>query len=700
MSYARTFAIGLCLLLVTLSVPAQADVSVVCRENSHSIVEPFEPNFVYVVEVTNTGDSADLVFLSVGKPPKGWTVIGGGAIILDAGEVAYYKIIVEPTEEVRTIDGAECVLPVTVSTERDRKSTTIYLTTRVRYLGRFQDLPRDSAVCGKVYDSQTLEPIPGAEVRLHLWSPGQWERAETDATGSYRIHSLSYEYMRGVCENYSTRSPPWLYLEVHAPGYQSYYESEIKPPRGGTLRKDIYLNKRMMTASYKLSWEKALGFGVWKAPNSENWDYIALTTGEHDPPGIWATFGIFLYDLTGNLVWNHKTGTQLWGIDISRDGRYVAAGSMAPESKVYLYDRATGALWENKFEGADIREVKFSHDGRYLAVGVTSLKLYDVATKKLLWEYDVKEWVREITFAPDDSFILAGASNGYLYALNTENGSLRWKTFHGGLIPFILDISEDGSRIATGGKGHEVRMFDSNGNLLWTYPTEEVITDGRMSADGSRIVVGTVWGGVYCLDGGGNLLWRRNRGVGHNSVYMTKNGKYIALGSGAGARGIMLLDNEGTVLWQNDYGSVAYVAVSEDGSKIIAGYSDPDIIRLYTGGVGIDSDSDGMSDDWENQYGLNPKDPSDGNKDVDGDGYTNLQEYQAGTDPTSASSYPQEAYPTGINWRLIAGVTVMIVIILVFVMMKRMKMFGQQKRSGDTLRSTSAYTIPGCLGYP
>ena len=181
---------------------------------------------------------------------------------------------------------------------------------------------------------------------------------------------------------------------------------------------------------------------------------------------------------------------------------------------------------------------------------------------------------------------------------------------------------------------------------------------------------------------------------------MTKNGKYIALGSGAGARGIMLLDNEGTVLWQNDYGSVAYVAVSEDGSKIIAGYSDPDIIRLYTGGVGIDSDSDGMSDDWENQYGLIPKDPSDGNKDVDGDGYTNLQEYQAGTDPTSASSYPQEAYPTGINWRLIAGVTVMIVIILVFVMMKRMKMFGQQKRSGDTLRSTSAYTIPGCLEYP
>ena len=671
------FIIGLCMLLVTLSSPAQAGVSVVCRENSHSIVVPFEPNFVYVVEVTNTGDSADHVFLSAGRPPQGWTVIGGGDIVLDPGEAAYFKVVVEPTREVRTMDGAECVLPVTGSSERDNQSDTIYLTTKVRYLGKFQDLPRDSVVLGSVYDSQTREPIAGAEVRLHLWSPGEWDRAETDAAGSYRIPSLSYEYMREICENYSARSPPSLYLEVHAPGYQSYYENEIKPPRGGTLRKDIYLNRRMTTAGYGLSWEKALGFGVWKAPNSENWDYIALTTGEHDPPGWGASFGIFLYDLTGNLVWNHKTGTQLWGIDISRDGRYVAAGSMSPESKVYLYDRATGALWENRFEGADIREVKFSHDGRYLAVGVTSLKLYDVATKRLLWEYDTKGWVREIAFAPDDSFVLAGASNGYLYALNTENGSLRWKTFHGGLIPFILDISEDGSRIATGGKGHEVRMLDGNGNLLWTYPTEEVITDGRMCADGSRIVVGTVWGGIYCLDGGGNLLWRRNRGIGHNSVYMTKNGKYIALGSGAGGRGIMLLDNGGTVLWQNDYGLVAYVAVSEDGSKIIAGYSDPDVIRLYTGGVGSDSDSDGMSDDWENRYGLNPGDPSDANEDMDGDGYTNLREYQAWTDPTSASSYPQETYPGETNWPLIAGAAV-IAIIIVLIIMKRTKVFGRK----------------------
>jgi hypothetical protein len=42
---------------------------------------------------------------------------------------------------------------------------------------------------------------------------------------------------------------------------------------------------------------------------------------------------------------------------------------------------------------------------------------------------------------------------------------------------------------------------------------------------------------------------------------------------------------------------------------------------------------DGMPDDWELQYGFDPLDPSDASGDADGDGATNLQEYQAGTVP-------------------------------------------------------------------
>lgn len=53
----------------------------------------------------------------------------------------------------------------------------------------------------------------------------------------------------------------------------------------------------------------------------------------------------------------------------------------------------------------------------------------------------------------------------------------------------------------------------------------------------------------------------------------------------------------------------------------------------------IDSDSDGMPDEWEKQFGLDPHDPSDTAKDNDKDGYTNIEEYLNGTDPTEFVDY-------------------------------------------------------------
>jgi pectate lyase len=53
----------------------------------------------------------------------------------------------------------------------------------------------------------------------------------------------------------------------------------------------------------------------------------------------------------------------------------------------------------------------------------------------------------------------------------------------------------------------------------------------------------------------------------------------------------------------------------------------------------LDSDHDGMPDEWELQHGLNPRDPADAQRDNDKDGYTNLEEYLNGTDPNRFVDY-------------------------------------------------------------
>ena len=40
-----------------------------------------------------------------------------------------------------------------------------------------------------------------------------------------------------------------------------------------------------------------------------------------------------------------------------------------------------------------------------------------------------------------------------------------------------------------------------------------------------------------------------------------------------------------------------------------------------------------MDDRWERRHGLNPADPADGPRDLDGDGYTNVEEFLNETEP-------------------------------------------------------------------
>lgn len=76
-------------------------------------------------------------------------------------------------------------------------------------------------------------------------------------------------------------------------------------------------------------------------------------------------------------------------------------------------------------------------------------------------------------------------------------------------------------------------------------------------------------------------------------------------------------------------GTVGY----EKGKGIITDIEQVGGYPEYKGEPYVDSDSDGMPDEWEAKHGLNPKDASDAAGDLNGDGYTHIEDFLNGLDP-------------------------------------------------------------------
>jgi len=82
-----------------------------------------------------------------------------------------------------------------------------------------------------------------------------------------------------------------------------------------------------------------------------------------------------------------------------------------------------------------------------------------------------------------------------------------------------------------------------------------------------------------------------------------------------------------------------------------------------------DTDSDGMPDWWEEKYNLDPENPKDADGNKDGDEYTNLREYQIGTNPSKNIFLQNTAYRIRYNLGylvLSAFIFVMIVILSIY----------------------------------
>jgi outer membrane protein assembly factor BamB len=116
--------------------------------------------------------------------------------------------------------------------------------------------------------------------------------------------------------------------------------------------------------------------------------------------------------------------------------------------------------------------------------------------------------------------IICGAYDGYIYAMNAEDGTIRWEYNLGtklGMFHFatVADLNGDGNpEILAPNMDGWLSCLSAEGKLLWRFKSEpyriSTASVGDINNDGRiEIVIGTSTHHIIALDAGGSLLWDR-----------------------------------------------------------------------------------------------------------------------------------------------------------------------------------------------
>jgi len=189
-------------------------------------------------------------------------------------------------------------------------------------------------------------------------------------------------------------------------------------------------------------------------------------------------------------------------------------------------------------------------------------------------------------------------------------------------------------------------LFSMNGGSLTVGNNAFIIDGGAVLTGGtinvySNLVVGDCGAsvtGTVAMSGG--TLYVTN--AAHNAVLEVRSGSFIMSGGKVVADNLVMTNACG--LFQRNGGIT--------------------VISSMNLAPNLSASGDGIPNGWALQYGLDPLNPAEANEDPDGDGFTNLQEYLAGTNPNDPNSSPfritaiaRQGSDVLITWTTVGGKT-------------------------------------------
>ncbi|MBI4560816.1 MAG: PQQ-binding-like beta-propeller repeat protein [Candidatus Rokubacteria bacterium] len=324
----------------------------------------------------------------------------------------------------------------------------------------------------------------------------------------------------------------------------------------------------------------------WKYTDSEITEgaYPNSPSISHDGSTIYVTAGNRLLAMdtsSGQVTWSAAIEVGGGATAVASDGTVYAVG----DTKLYAFTSSGASEWVFA-EPTDVilGEPNIGRDGT-IYIGSWDTYVYAVRSDETLkWKYKTDGSIAPLaspTLSPDGSTVYVGSGDpnktpdGTLYALNSSDGTLKWKVKVSQVRASGAVVGSDGTVYVTGsgrvnaldssgtvlwqseqntagsltpalsyagivyvGTGPEGKIFAidaRNGDTLWSYQTGQnpdpegpeygVLTAPAIGADGT-VYVGSVDGKMYALKPDGTLLWAYQTGASivENSPAIGKDG--------------------------------------------------------------------------------------------------------------------------------------------------------------------------------
>jgi WD40 repeat protein len=208
-----------------------------------------------------------------------------------------------------------------------------------------------------------------------------------------------------------------------------------------------------------------------------------------------------------SMLWvDPPSATPLWTHAMTGDGAVMAGLEPNSGQGVWLRDSKTGAVLHRlRLEtapGSRVVSMEFSEDGRTLYAASTSARAgaWRTATGELVWVWPLPGSVPEpsTTVSRDGHRLAFECSDNSIAILETATGRVVRRLDATGDMSVALAFSPNGSRLASGGKDHCIRLWDvTTGTQTFIgRDFEGDVSDVCWSPDGRWLAAGDTLGTV------------------------------------------------------------------------------------------------------------------------------------------------------------------------------------------------------------